>query len=377
MADSGFAPLSGALTFKLPVKERVNAEQMDALLLPFLETKDEAEAHLLLAELVRTEAEPIIRGIIGRKLHVSLNGAREGRAAQEAEDIRSEILLQLLSRLGALKSDGEARAIANFRSYVAVTAHNACHEFLRQKYPERWRLKNRLRYLLTHQKGFALWESEQGEWLCGLEALRGKGSHPRRAGRIDELRNDARADERLGLPGRNLQLMNPAELVRAVLKYAGSPVELDDLVSAVASLQGVGSSARESAVDDNEETDDPYEGLADTGSDIAAELEQRRYVERLWKEICALPVRQRAALLLNLRDERGGDVIALFPMLGVASLRQIAAVLELPAEDFAALWHDLPLDDATIAERLGLTRQQVINLRKSARARLARRMKEF
>jgi len=35
----------------------------------------------------------------------------------------------------------------------------------------------------------------------------------------------------------------------------------------------------------------------------------------------------------------------------------------------------LPLEDAAIAERLGLTRQQVINLRKSARARLARRMR--
>ena len=36
----------------------------------------------------------------------------------------------------------------------------------------------------------------------------------------------------------------------------------------------------------------------------------------------------------------------------------------------------MPLDDLTIAARLGVTRQQVINLRKSARARLTRRMAE-
>jgi hypothetical protein len=36
----------------------------------------------------------------------------------------------------------------------------------------------------------------------------------------------------------------------------------------------------------------------------------------------------------------------------------------------------LPLDDLTIAARLGLTRQQVINLRKSARLRLARRLRD-
>jgi len=38
------------------------------------------------------------------------------------------------------------------------------------------------------------------------------------------------------------------------------------------------------------------------------------------------------------------------------------------------IWSDLPLDDMTIAGRLDLTRQQIINLRKSTRLRLSRRM---
>jgi len=60
---------------------------------------------------------------------------------------------------------------------------------------------------------------------------------------------------------------------------------------------------------------------------------------------------------------------------GVASLRVVAEALEMSAPALAGIWNDLPLDDAAIAGRLGLTRQQVINLRKSARERLARRMK--
>ena len=60
-------------------------------------------------------------------------------------------------------------------------------------------------------------------------------------------------------------------------------------------------------------------------------------------------------------------------MTGVASIRRIADALELDHAGFAELWPTLPLDDRDIAERLGLDRQQVINLRKSARARLARR----
>jgi hypothetical protein len=51
--------------------------------------------------------------------------------------------------------------------------------------------------------------------------------------------------------------------------------------------------------------------------------------------------------------------------------------LELTGEKFAAIWNELPLEDARIAELLGLTRQQVINARKSGRERLARRLKGF
>jgi hypothetical protein len=68
-------------------------------------------------------------------------------------------------------------------------------------------------------------------------------------------------------------------------------------------------------------------------------------------------------------------VAALLPGAGVATLRQIAAALEMSDEEFARLWPRLPLDDASVARLLGCARQQVINLRKCARERLARRMK--
>jgi hypothetical protein len=42
---------------------------------------------------------------------------------------------------------------------------------------------------------------------------------------------------------------------------------------------------------------------------------------------------------------------------------------------FGELWNELPLEDTRIAVILRITRQQVINLRRSARDRLARRLK--
>jgi len=114
---------------------------------------------------------------------------------------------------------------------------------------------------------------------------------------------------------------------------------------------------------------------ADPRASILSELKQRDQLRSLWDEIRELPARQCSALLLNLRDEQGRGVVALFPLTGTATMREIAEVLGMPAERFAELWNDLPLDDASIAELLGVTRQQVINLRKSGRERLSRRLK--
>jgi hypothetical protein len=97
----------------------------------------------------------------------------------------------------------------------------------------------------------------------------------------------------------------------------------------------------------------------------------------LWEELRRLPLKQRVALLLNLRDHQGEGCIALFPAIGIASFRQLAEALDLEAEKLAEIWNELPLDDARIADLLQLTRQQVINARKSARRRLERRLKGF
>jgi hypothetical protein len=107
---------------------------------------------------------------------------------------------------------------------------------------------------------------------------------------------------------------------------------------------------------------------------VLTTLAARGDLRRLWQEVLVLPVRQRAALLLNLRNADGTGMLGLLPLTGVATLRDIAAALEIPARELAELWGSLPIEDGRIAERLGVTRQQVINLRKSARERLARRV---
>jgi len=165
------------------------------------------------------------------------------------------------------------------------------------------------------------------------------------------------------------------ELVGSLLKRLQGPCRFDDLAAGIADIQGLpgGWTGPEAEGARHSEA----ESLADPGPTPAEAAEQRDFLERLWAEVRLLPLGQRWALLLNLRDAEGRGMIGLFPVTGVASMAEIATALEMPAERLAASWPDLPRDDAWIAAELGMTRRQVINLRKCARERLARRMRRL
>lgn len=336
------------------------SDGLDPLLDAFL-VAGEAESRQLLAGLLSEVAEPVVKGVVRRKLGLwaGVTSARR----QDAAELRSEILVQLVERLERLRAGRGGVAIGDFRSYVAVVAAHACSEHLRRRYPQRHSLRGRVRYLLQHHAAFALWEGADGDWLCGLASWRGRTASVQPPARVAE-----RFERRSGDPeGGSL-----AEIVERVFGWAGRPLRLNDLIEIVADLSGLEDRPFVESLPAGD--DDPLGRAADPRADALAELERIAYLRRLWDEIRQLPPRQSTALLLNLRDDQGRGVIALLPLTGVASMRQIADTLGMPAEKFAELWNRLPLDDATLAGLLGVTRQQVINLRKSARERLSRRM---
>ena len=346
------------------------AQPADALLLPILQAKHQQESEERLARLITEHAAPVIRNVIRGKLHVF---GDDHPLRQEAEDLYGDVVVQLLTRLQAFIASPADSSIGDFRGYVAVTTYNACHHYLRQKFPVRWRLKNRVRYALTHRSDFALWQADENESLCGLSAWRGERTdaavvptRPRQLVDVSGLLKHA------GLASTDVANVPLGELLHAIFKHVGAPVRLDDLVSVVADLQGV-RDQRPNVTITAEQYSDGDEREIDVSPGFATEVEQRSYLRRLWEEIVQLPPLQRTVLLLNLRDTHEG-VIALLPLAGVASVREIGRAVAMEDEEFARLWNDLPLEDANIARMLDVTRQQVINLRKSARARLRRRM---
>jgi DNA-directed RNA polymerase specialized sigma24 family protein len=341
---------------------------LDPSLRGFVEAIDEADAERRLGTLLEEQAEPLIRKIVAHKLGTFRDPGEEGGARQDLEDITADAVLALVSRLQALRADPEGSVIESFPDYTATVAYNTFAHYLRRRHPERSRLKNRLRYLLTRDRRFALWPTPEGP-VCGQTGWRARSASREAASKLEEV---------TGAPDRWLRWTSkgqtpgddPADLVSAVLQAIGGPVEFDRLVGAIAAL-----SAPEAARETRSAT--ALDAMADEASppaDVA--YERRRSTQRLWGEVCLLPLRQRVALLLNLRDVHGSGLLWVFPLTGVASIRQIARALEMPDLELAEIWNRLPLDDRRIAERLGCTRQQVINLRSAARKRLGHRLDE-
>jgi hypothetical protein len=327
------------------------------LLRLYLQSRDEEVVLVLESQLLCEEAGPIIRTVLRQRMCRAPAYTAGNCFRQNLEDIYGTVVLEVLMRLRALKRDANAAVIDNFYGYVASITYRVWSEHLRKSEPWRASLKKKLHYLLTREQAFAIWKDADEQSSCGLTSWRNQKNasanslrtlldHPRRF--------DYGVSSSSETGGKHL-----FELVSAIFSFMKCPIRFDDLVRTV-----VGHCRVERAGD--------YK-LPDSRTNLAEEVERRILLQHTWAEIGKLPLRQRRALLLNLTDPHGHSLISLLPIIGIASLREIAKALGMSQEQLANIWHDLPLDDLAIAGSLGATRQQIINLRMTARKRLVRR----
>jgi len=307
---------------------------LDPQLEALVAARNESQRAIAIEQLLTEVADPVIRRSLFHRL-----GTRE----PELDDIRGGVMLRLVRKLDELQR-GASEPIGSFADYVAIVTFHAADDFLRRKQPQRALLSNRIRYVLTHDARFALWQIER-ELVCGLAKWRDRPARPRPLDPAD-------VEER--------QL---ADSLDRIFKRSGGPLPFQEVVVLFASASASEINLSIEDVDLHELAPSAFEQLA-----------SKQTAEHLWREIEQLPPRQRAALLLNLREVGGGSAIPLVTVTGLATSDRIAELVGIPAGELASIWNQLPLDDNTIASRLGATRQQVINLRKCARERLARRL---
>jgi hypothetical protein len=326
----------------------MESSNADDLLAIYLAETNEPAAERILHTLISEIAAPYVLMVVSANLR--------GPHQRESADATQEVLLDLTSRLRRLREGqtehhtGDEPAIRHLRAYMASAARRAAGFVLRRANPEHYRLRNRIRYSLAVSDKFTLSDDELGRRLAGLRRI--------------PAADVATEDRLLSVPvPAGAAAMPLPVLIDAVLTALNAPVLLDNLTDYIASAAG--GLARQ---------EEFKAAAAIPVSNLADQMNQRAWLAHLWTEIVELPRNQRMALLLNLRDHLGDSALRFLPAMGIASIRQIAVALEMPPESLAALWRQLPIDDLHIAGLLSLTRQQVVNLRKSARDRLLRRM---
>lgn len=342
-------------------KAAATAEQANALLEAYFQARTEGEVRRLLTDLLSKHASSIIKQVLHRRLHFYLDG-RNSSEVPDAEDLYCDIIAELIKRFGELRSVPTSVVVRDFRSYVAGVANNSCHNYLRRKYPLRTSLKNKLRYLLLKKPEFAFWETADGEWLCGLAEWR-------------ERKWDAR---NMNVPSIDSPMSgecapSAAALLAKIFRRTGAPLELEHLVTLVAEMWGI----KDQPAPPLEVEEKSAARVCNQADALVREdthVENKFLLQQVWNEICELPPTQRAALVFNLRDQQGGDIISMILESRMATISQVAQTLNMQPNEFLRVWDSMPLDDQTIAAQLGLTRRQVIKLRWSARKTLARRL---
>jgi DNA-directed RNA polymerase specialized sigma24 family protein len=337
--------------------------KIDPLLLPFLNSTDDQKSEELLQVLLQQHADPIIRRGIKRKLFALSGRAGSNHPERNVEDLHSETRLNLLRALRQMKGHPGSKGIHNFSGYVSAIVRQVCDQQLRRLNPNRSRLESQLRYLCSHYQEFAIWEIE-GVFVVGKAAWKDQKLTAKKV----ETETIQRKLGRLALATKGTKPL--IGFCRTVFEESKGPIELDEMVRLAEAVTGI-SVLRYEPIDDSDHQ------FLDTTEAADEKLHQQRYFQALWTEIVLLPSPQRTAILLGLKDPSGASLLPYFPLLQVATIEDIAYQFSFSRAEFAKLWNNLPLPDKELAQIIGVTTQQVANLRKCARERLTRRLKKF
>ncbi|HEV7766809.1 MAG TPA: hypothetical protein VGQ76_17550 [Thermoanaerobaculia bacterium] len=269
-------------------------------------------------------ADPVIRRTLASRRGLYGTG--------DLDDLRSEVLLKLVRRF----ANGGSATIVDLEDYVAGVTFHVVDDYMRRRYPERSRFANRLRYHIKRRSDLITW-SYRSDLVVGSREASDR--------RIPRAEVNAGGDTKdMGAMLDRLLADGPVLFQALVTAFVGA-TELHPVVEA-----------------------EPVS--------IAHEIDAAGVTRRFWSEIEVLSQRQRLALLLHMRDERGDTGLLQFLAGGIGA-DALAHAIGWTRDELQLRWPELPFDDNTIAALLGATRQQVINLRKCARERLRRRMQEW
>lgn len=344
---------------------------MDQLLLPYVESTNESDRQQRLDELLLRNAAPIIRLTLRRRLGFYVDQRGSNPHNQDAEDLYQEIMAKVVQ---SLRDSSTATSIENFHQYVARIASNACNDVLRAKSPIRARLKNNLRYVLSHHPDFAIWKTE-GETLTGFRVWRDSSkslSSERQLANVQETATNFRSER---FPSENVKQVPLTRIVAELFLWTDGPVELDVFVNFVAAVFDIKDQPHESVDDERNAYLEARAAASRLSS--SSRLEEQALLHDLWQALKELSVEQRDVFCFGFEDESGRDFFTVVLEAEVVSFGELVNELGRSAETIMGLWSQMPMDDEAIAIELKTKRAQVQKWRFRALQRLKKGLLPF
>ncbi len=283
-------------------------------------------------------------------------------------------MTKIVQALHDLKNPSAKTGIENLRQYVARIASNACNDVLRAKSPARARLKNNLRFVLSHHPDFAVWKRE-GETLGGFSVWRDSSKSQSSEGPLVDIKEKLASFRSTRFPRENIRQAPLTKIVTELFRWMGGPIELDVLVNIVATLLDIKDHPHES-VDD--ETNAYLEArITDSTLSSSSRLEEQAVLGSLWEALKELTAEQRDVFCFGFEDARGRDLFTVMLEAEIVTLRELAQELRRSTDSVVSVWSKLPMDDEAIAAELKATRTQVQKWRFRALGRLRKGLLPF
>ncbi len=327
----------------------------DELLRRFLSAPSEAESAKFLGLLVEKHALPLIEKILSAKFGTAKKDS--AFSAQDGEDLRGECCLKIVGALRARRiAPADFSPVKDFSAYCAAIAYNCWNAFVRERSPNRESLKNKIRYALDKDSRFVSETAGDGEVFYRRRERNSELS----AMSVELLTVAVKAENEF------FAASELPDLLVLIFERAAGGLKIEKILKVVADLWQVRDFPAISL--------DDFHERAAPRSVRREDYEMRCKLEYVWQEIRALPILQRIALLYNLRDELGGEMLFSFFNARIAALNELAEAMNLTKAQFARLLPLLPFDDKKIAAAMNLTVKQIGNLRKAARDNLRRRL---
>src|SRR5688572_15773551 len=273
---------------------------MDQLLLPYLQATEESERQKHLDDLLFAHAAPVVRQALRRRLGFYVDQRGINPHNQDAEDLYQEIMTKIVQTLHDLRNPSAKTRIENLQQYVARIASNACNDVLRAKSPARARLKNNLRYVMSHHSSFAVWKIE-GETLAGFSVWRDSDKTQSSETQLVDIQERLETFRSTRFPRENIKQIPLTKIAAEVFRWVGGPVELDTLVNIVAMLLDVKDQPLES-IDD--ETNAHLETrVAGSRLSSSSRLEELDLLRSLWQALRELTTEQRDVFCFGFEDD--------------------------------------------------------------------------